>query len=697
MTKVLIVDDKHDNLITFQAVIYDSFPDLEPIVCDNGPEAIAIARQTQPDVVFLDIMMPGMDGFDVCRLLKADVETCDIPIVFVTAYGDLNDIKFRAIDSGSDGFLQKPIDIPNLIVMMRSMLRIRTANQEKRSERERLNAMISQKTSELQKAHRALLSLLEDLKRENETRRKAEAELAARGDYLYSVIQTTQDGFFSIARDGTIRETNKAFREMVGYADGFPADPPMLQNFDREHDGAGFSAILEELSALGHKNLRCFYTKRDGTRFPVELSASFLPGANPQFIFFCRDISERVRREEELRNLYEQFTHAQKMESIGRLAGGVAHDFNNMLGVILGQSELALSEIAPDNPMRGRFAEIRNASVRSSNLTRQLLAFARKQTITPKVIDINVSIESMIKMIQRLIGENIELSWVPAGEALPVFLDPGQLDQILANLCVNAKDAIGGIGRIAIRTARVSGNDPDRTWPAAVPRGDYAVLEVGDTGCGMDETVISRIFEPFFTTKELGKGTGLGLATVYGIVKQNNCHITVASEVGVGTMFRIFIPRHGEMARDVADETVRKAPAVSTGTLLVIEDEPVLLEMTTEMLESLGYDVIQASTPTTACELFSEHDARIDGILSDVILPEISGPELIRILRTQRPDVGVLYVSGYSPDEIIDRNRNQRLDGFLQKPFSRADLADKVRAMLAEAKKTACVGEVRPE
>jgi PAS domain S-box-containing protein len=629
--------------------------------------------------------MPDLDGFEVCERLKGDPETCDIPIVFVTAYFESDEIKYRAIDVGSEGFLQKPISIPNFIATIRSMLRIRDANLEKRTERDRLSAMVEQKTSELKRAQRAMLSLLEDLTSENASRKSAETELATRNEYLDSVIQTTQDGFFAISRDGRVLETNKAFREMLGY--GPELQPGMsLAEIDCDHDRPALDAILSGIEADGHATLICDYTKRDGVRLPVELSASFLPGSSPRFIFFCRDLSERNRREAEMRNLYEQFVHAQKMESIGRLAGGVAHDFNNMLGVILGQSELALSEMASGSRTYNRLMEIRSASLRSSNLTRQLLAFARKQTISPRVLNLNDAIASMIKMIRRLIGEDIDLIWQPSEDIFPVFMDPGQIDQILANLCVNARDAISGSGRISIRTRRYSFDEMPMAWPEDIPHGDYSLFEVRDTGCGMDESVLSRMFEPFFTTKEVGKGTGLGLATVYGIVKQNECQIAVESEVGSGTAFRIFVPRYLGAEKIAAVDPGKQSGRIDGATLLVVEDEPVLLEMTSEMLRSLGCAVVQAATPGMALDAFAECGDRIDGIVTDVILPETSGPDLVRKLRQIRPSLGVLYVSGYSPEELVERYDSESIAWFLQKPFSRADLADRVSAMLSSSR-----------
>ena len=317
------------------------------------------------------------------------------------------------------------------------------------------------------------------------------------------------------------------------------------------------------------------------------------------------EIVERTRAEEEKARLAEELKQAHKMDSVGRLAGGVAHDFNNMLGVIIGHTDIAIESLEPSHPVHANLEEISKAANRSADLTRQLLAFAHKQTIAPRVMSLNETVAGMLKMLKRLIGENIDLRWRPGQALWPVRVDPSQIDQILANLCVNARDAIAGVGNLTIETGNRTFLPDAVPAIAGVPPGEYVLLAVSDDGRGMGKEILPKIFEPFFTTKDIGKGTGLGLATVYGIVKQNQGFINVRSEQARGTTFEIFFPRHlGEIERPRS-----KAPAEATlrgkETILLVEDEPVLLELTTQMVEMQGYTVLAAHSPNEALRLSS--------------------------------------------------------------------------------------------
>jgi len=394
---------------------------------------------------------------------------------------------------------------------------------------------------------------------------------------------------------------------------------------------------------------------------------------------FLRDISDRKRAEVEREKLQDQLSQAQKMESIGRLAGGVAHDFNNMLGVILGRAELALMEITPSDPHYAEFREIQKVAERSVDLTRQLLAFARKQTIAPRVLDLNETVDGMLKMLRRLIGEDIDLAWEPDTNVWPVKMDPAQVDQILANLCVNARDAISGTGKATIRTSNMLLKEADCTKHAGLAPGDYVMLSVSDDGCGMEKGILDKIFEPFFTTKEVGKGTGLGLSTVYGIVRQNEGTVSVESEPGKGTTFKIYIPRHsGEdeaPARTVSDEM----PMGNGETVLLVEDDSGILEMCKTMLERLGYRVLAANTPDEAMEMARNHPGDVRLLMTDVVMPRMSGRELAACIVKIRPEIRTLFMSGYTADAIARHGVLNKGVHFIEKPFSIHTLASRVR------------------
>ena len=397
------------------------------------------------------------------------------------------------------------------------------------------------------------------------------------------------------------------------------------------------------------------------------------------------DITERKRAEAEHQKLQAQLTQAQKMESVGRLAGGVAHDFNNMLQAILGNASLALEEIPPGSPLRESLEEIHRSAQRSADLTRQLLAFARKQTIQPKVLDLNDTMAGLLKMLRRLIGEDIHLAWMPGADLWPVKVDPSQVDQVVANLCVNARDAIAGTGQLTLETANVTLDQTYvHTHPECVP-GDYVLLAVTDTGHGMDAHTRAHLFEPFFTTKAVGKGTGLGLATVFGIVKQNRGLINVYSEPGQGTTFKIYLPR--AKAEAVVAKTRTSGPAGrGTETVLLVEDEEQILTLGRRILEQHGYVVLASSTPQAALALAAAQAETIHLLVTDVVLPGMNGKELLQLLRATHPKLKCLFMSGYTANVIAHHGVLEEGVQFLQKPFTIRTLADKVRELLDGAK-----------
>ncbi|NTV53896.1 MAG: PAS domain S-box protein [Syntrophaceae bacterium] len=402
--------------------------------------------------------------------------------------------------------------------------------------------------------------------------------------------------------------------------------------------------------------------------------ARMIAGSSYANVKLARTLAEREKIE-------AQLIQAQKMESVGRLAGGVAHDFNNMLSVILGHAELALLKLDPAQPVVPHLLEIHGAAERSADLTRQLLAFARKQTIVPKVLDLNESVEGMLRMLQRLIGEDLDLAWMPGMGLWPVAMDPSQLDQIMANLCVNARDAIAGEGRITLETANADFDEGYCSNHAGFVPGKYVQLAVSDNGCGMDEETLRNIFEPFFTTKEMGKGTGLGLATVYGIVKQNNGFINVYSEPGHGTTFRIYLPRHADRDPELK-ESAREPVAGGHETILLVEDQPEILAMARAMLESLGYSVLAANAPDRALRLAEEHAGEISLLLTDVVMPKMNGRDLATRLQSLCPGLICMFMSGYTSDVIAHRGILEKGVHFIQKPFSVQGLAAKVREAL---------------
>jgi signal transduction histidine kinase len=388
-----------------------------------------------------------------------------------------------------------------------------------------------------------------------------------------------------------------------------------------------------------------------------------------------RDVSDQ-------RRLEEQFRQSQKMEAVGQLAGGIAHDFNNLLTAILGNTQLLLRDLPPGDAMRGDVEEIRKASERAAGLTRQLLAYSRRQMLQPEILDLNVVVADMDRMLRRLIGENIALVTVPAPDLGRVRADPSQIEQVLVNLVVNARDAMSEGGRLTIETTNV---DLDASYAqdhlGATP-GAYAMLAVTDTGTGMDANVRAHLFEPFFTTKEVGKGTGLGLATVYGIVKQSGGHISVYTELGRGSSFKVYLPRVERPTERPAPPTSRPGVARGSETVLVVEDDPAVLALSCRALEAEGYTILCASDGTDALRLVERHGGAIHLLLTDVVMPGMSGRELAEQMAVKRAGIRILFMSGYPGDAAVHHGAFVPGSAFLQKPFSPDRLARKVRETL---------------
>jgi signal transduction histidine kinase len=389
----------------------------------------------------------------------------------------------------------------------------------------------------------------------------------------------------------------------------------------------------------------------------------------------AQDITEKVAME-------ERFRQAQKLEAIGSLAGGVAHDFNNLLTIINGYADLVQATLPADSPTAELVREISQAGDRATGLTRQLLAFSRKQVLEPKVLQLNAVVAETTKMLQRLIGEDVDLHTSLDPGLDRVKADPGQIEQILINLAVNARDAMPRGGKLTIQTANVELDETYVESRSDVRPGRHALLSVSDTGSGMDETVKSRIFEPFFTTKEAGSGTGLGLATVFGIVKQSGGHIAVYSEPGLGTSFKIYLPVVDELASSTTAPTEQAALVQGVETILLAEDEPALRALTRHVLQLHGYKVLEAENGTAALRAAEGYDGPIHLLVTDVVMPAMSGRQLAEALVVLRPEMRVLYLSGYTDDAVVRHGVLHAETAFLQKPFTPSGLAHKVRKVL---------------
>jgi PAS domain S-box-containing protein len=530
------------------------------------------------------------------------------------------------------------------------------------------------KIQHITNANESFLAFIRDISERKQTERNL-----LESQERFKALHNASFGGITIHDKGVILECNQGLADISGYT------PEELIGMD------GLLLIAPNSRELVMGNILAGYEKayeaegirKNGEIYPIRLEARNVPykGKMVRTVEF-RDISEQKEHEAERDHLQKQLLQAQKMESVGRLAGGVAHDFNNMLSVILGQTELIQETISPSSPIYDSLTEIQKAAERSADLTRRLLAFARKQTIDPKLLDLNEAISGTLKMIQRLIGENIDLVWLP-GEELPlVMIDPSQLDQLLANLCVNARDAIGENGKLTIETENATFDDAYcNSHPGYLP-GEYVVLIVSDNGCGMDKDTLHHIFEPFYTTKEMGKGTGLGLATVYGIVRQNKGFLNVYSEINEGTTFKIYLPREQNETQAKKRGPLNGEEIKGYETIMVVEDELAILDMIETMLERLGYTVLPVNTPNEAIILTESYAGKIDLLLTDVVMPEMNGRQLTKELVARNPNLKTLYMSGYTANVIAHHGVLDRDVAFIEKPFSSADLAAKIRKVL---------------
>jgi two-component system cell cycle sensor histidine kinase/response regulator CckA len=451
------------------------------------------------------------------------------------------------------------------------------------------------------------------------------------------------------------------------------------------HDPQERETTLALFLAQGHlRQYETRFKRKDGTPYDVWLSLTHTTfNGVPCIQAIVEDRTEKKRAEEERERLQAQLRQAAKMESIGRLAGGVAHDFNNMLAVILGHAELALEQVDSDDRLHEDLQAIRNAANRSASITQQLLAFARRQVAVPRVLDLNHSVEGTMGMLRRLIGEHVELLWLPGQDLGRVEIDPAQLDQVLVNLCLNARDAIVHTGRITIETAAVFLDEKYCADHEGCTPGDYVLLSVQDNGVGMSPEALEHLFEPFFTTKDTGKGTGLGLATVYGIVAQNKGAIHVDTDRQHGTEVRIYLPRvYAQMAQEEPEATPRPTSPGGLETVLVVEDEASVLKLTARILRELNYTVLTAKSPSEALRITEEHPNDISLAVTDVVMPEMNGRELSDRLLALRPRLKTLYVSGYADDMLGAGTTLHEGLNFLQKPFTPQGLAAAVREVI---------------
>jgi two-component system cell cycle sensor histidine kinase/response regulator CckA len=602
----------------------------------SADEALGKLKECHVDLILLDYRLPGsVDGLDFYTQVKT--AGFDVPVILVTAYSN-EAIVIRALRSGVRDFVAKSVEfldyLPEAVERVLRQVRL-------------------------------------------------EHELADSETRLASVIDSAMDAIITIDADNRVTLFNHAAEKMFRCSAAEALGQPIISFLTASaSEGPPFPRPFGE-SGRSSERTDCKGKRADGEQFPVEASISYARvGGQKICTIIARDVTERKRMERALRESKEQFLQAQKMEAVGRLAGGVAHDFNNLLTVITGFCDILLRTHALQDPSRVLVEEIQKAGERAALLTRQLLAFGRKQMLLPQVLSFNVVVADMDRMLRRIIGEDVELTTVLGPGLGSVLADKGQIGQVILNLVVNARDAMPRGGKLTIETADVFFDQAYVATHPDVRVGPHVMLAVADTGVGMSEEVRAHVFEPFFTTKEVGKGSGLGLATVFGIVKQSGGHIAVYSEPGHGTTFKIYFPMVGEKTREIVAEVPVSDVPLGQETILLVEDADPVRALAREVLQKCGYTIMEARHGRDALRLAEHFAGTIDLLLTDVVMPQMGGPELANTLRAQRPNTRVMYMSGYTDDAIFRHGLLEGETAFIQKPFAMEALARKVREVL---------------
>lgn len=515
-------------------------------------------------------------------------------------------------------------------------------------------------------------------------RKRAEYELSESEERYRELVENARDIIYQHDLKGNYTSTNKAGQQLTGYSLEETLALNMVDTVAPEYLEKAREMLRLKLAGETVTAYELEILTKDGSRIPVEANTRLVyqNGVPVGVQGIARDITERKRLERALGESEEQLRQSQKLEAIGQLAGGVAHDFNNLLTAINGYSALALRRVGKDHPITPYLEEIKKAGDRAANLTRQLLAFGRKQLLQPLALNLNDIVSDMIKLLKRLIGEDIQLVTKPGVTLKQIKADPGQLEQVLVNLVVNARDAMPRGGIVTIETANTT---LDATYASrhldAIP-GEYVMLAISDTGTGMDQKTQSRIFEPFFTTKAKDKGTGLGLSTVYGIIRQSGGSIWVYSELGTGTTFKVYLPLDDEEPRQAGVTASVEPIKRGSETVLLVEDEDMVRKLASELLAESGYTVLEANGGEAAIHLGKEHKARIDLLITDVVMPKLSGKEVAEQLQAIHPETRVLFMSGYTDEAIVHHGIVDSGIAFIQKPFSERALAQKIRDVL---------------
>jgi PAS domain S-box-containing protein len=671
---ILMVDDQPGKLLSYEAILSDLGENL--IKAKSAREALEQLLHHDIAVVLMDVCMPEMDGFELADMMHQHPRFQKTAIIFISAV-HLTDLdRIKGYQSGAVDYISVPV-VPELL---RAKVSLFAELYRKTRQLERLNSELEQRVEERTEEIRSLNSQLEQRVADLETIMQV---LRESEETLRTVFENGYAAVILHVPDGSIIDVNERFLAMYRVR---REDAAHLKIADISSSGSPIDTLPAAWAKVlsGESQFFEWRSRRphDGSEFDVEvfLSRIGLHGGREAVLANVRDISHRKRVEDEKRLLQIELAHAQKMEAIGQMAGGVAHDFNNLLNVISGYSELALGD--PDRVLDS-LTQIRKATKTATSVTRQLLVFSRKDVLEPQTINVCEVVRETATMLPRLLGEHIQIRTDTCAESCASRMAPGQLEQVIMNLAANARDAMPGGGTLTIRASTCVVDETAGRVLGGLPHGEYVVCSISDTGHGIAADTLPRIFEPFFTTKASGKGTGLGLATVRGIVNQNGGRIFIDSAVGRGTTFTFYLPRVEEGVTSVAQSTaiLTELPRGSE-TILLVEDSAALSEMTKVFLQTQGYTVYTATNGVEALKVLERNRAQIDLLFTDVVMPLMSGPELVQRVKQLRPQLKVLFASGYVGELLEQHGISTLHSKLIEKPYSFESLSSNIREVL---------------
>ena len=649
MPKILAIDDKKDNLITLSALLKALLPDCEVLTAQSGPEGIEKARAESPDTILLDIKMPGMDGYEVCKRLKDNESTKHIPVIMISAIKTETDDLVKGLETGADAFLAKPIDEYLLIAQVNTALRIKKAEDQLRNQKDVLEEMVRGRTRALEESEEKMRAIL-----------------------------TASPIGIVLAINRKINWANKAFFHMLNHDEDslIGQDARAIYPDDEEYERAG-RALFPSVEESRTNEIETRLIRKDGTIIDCYLRACPQDPQDPSKgqLVTVSDISEYKRLEAQLQQ-------AQKMEAIGTLAGGIAHDFNNILGAIIGYAELAKMKAPKESAVVADLNQVIKSGNRAADLVHQILTVSRRHKKERQPMQLKYIVKEVVKMLKATLPSTIEIKDVSGKDMGVINADPAQMHQVIMNLCTNAGHAMqenGGVLEVGIGDVQVGTEDSGSGY-LDLPSGTYLRLVVSDTGYGIPRHVIDKIFDPYFTTKDTGEGTGLGLSVAQGIVKAHGGTITVYSEPGKETTFHVYLPL---ILMEEREEKEPEGP-LPTGSerILFIDDEHALIEIGSQMLERLGYEVVTRQRSVEALELFRAEPDRFDLVITDMTMPHMTGDKLARELMKIRPDIPVILCTGHSKLVSEAKAKDMGIRAFVMKPILKRTLAEAVRKAL---------------